>query len=142
MKAPDKTHWLRGMIFFAAVYLLVGVAFPNPSVAGRLQFAWRLAAWLTCAIAFATHIGLEHFRQKNPPGRTALHVATSVALGAFALAAAANIHALRAGTGNHGLLALSLVIWPILTGAPAFLVALAAAAGLARMRPNHKPGNH
>jgi hypothetical protein len=62
----------------------------------------------------------------------------SVGLGAFGLAAAANIHALIAGTGNQRLLALALVIWPIITGVPAFIVALAAAAGLARIRPNNK----
>jgi hypothetical protein len=58
----------------------------------------------------------------------------SVALGAFGIAAAANIHALTAGTGNQRLLALALVIWPIIIGVPAFVVALVAAAGLARMR--------
>jgi hypothetical protein len=84
----------------------------------------------TCGVAFAIHIGLEHFRLRHSPRRTALHASVAVALGAFALAAAANIHARTAGTGNHGLLALALVIWPILTGVPAFLAAFAAAAGL------------
>ena len=97
---------------------------------------WRLAAWLTCAVAFAIHIGLEHFRLRNSPCRTALHASLSVALGAFGLAAAANIHALRTQTGNQRLLALALVLWPIITGVPAFVVALTLAAGLARMRPN------
>ena len=58
------------------------------------------------------------------------------ALGAFGLAAAANIHALRTGTGNQSLLALALVIWPIITGVPAFVAALLAAAALARRFPN------
>ena len=62
----------------------------------------------------------------------------AVALGGFGLAAAANIHAVGQGTGNQRLLALALVIWPILTGVPAFLVALVAAAVLARVRPNKK----
>ena len=97
---------------------------------------WRFGAWLTCALAFAIHIGLEHFRFRDSPHRTALHASASVSLGAFALAAAANIHALRAGTGNQRLLALALVIWPIIAGVPAFLVALAVAAVLARLRPN------
>src|SRR5215510_12867247 len=115
------------------VYLVVGVAFPNPSASNGTQFMWRLAAWLTCAVAFAIHIGLEHFRLRNPPRTTALHASLSVALGAFALAVAANIHSLRSGTGNHRLLALALAIWPIITGLPAFLVAWAAAAGLGRV---------
>jgi hypothetical protein len=141
MNASGKYQWLRIVILFSMVYLVVGVAFPNPSASNEMQFMWRLAAWLTCAVAFATHIGLEHFRRRNSPRRTALHASVSVAVGAFALAAAANIHALTAGTGNQRLLALALVIWPIITGAPAFVVALAAAAGLARVRPNDKPGS-
>src|SRR3954451_10182569 len=98
------------------VYLVVGVAFPNPPAPSETQFRWRLAAWLTCAVAFAIHIGIEHVRLRNSPRRKAVHAAVAVALGAFALAAAANIHALTAGTGNQGLLASALVIWPIITG--------------------------
>jgi len=97
---------------------------------------WRLGAWLTCALAFAIHIGLEHFRFRNSAYRIALHVSASVSLGAVALAAASNIHALRTGTGNQRLLALALVIWPIIAGVPAFVVGLVAAAVLVRLRPN------
>ena len=95
---------------------------------------WRLGAWLICALAFAIHIGLEHFRFRDSLYRTALHTSASVSLGAFGLATAANIHALRAGTGNQRLLILALVIWPIITGVPAFIAALIAAALLARLR--------
>ena len=63
----------------------------------------------------------------------------AVALGAFGLAVAANLHSLQVGTGDRQLLALALVIWPIMTGVPSFVVALAAAFGLARIRPNDKP---
>jgi len=141
VNASGNYQWLRGVIPFGLVYLVVGVAFPNPSAPNEMQFIWRLAAWLTCAGAFAIHIGLEHFRLRSSPRRTALHAAVSVALGAFALAAAANIHALTAGTGNRRLLALALMIWPIMTGVPAFVVALAAATGLARVRPNDNPSS-
>ena len=134
LNTSGKYPWLSAVILFGMVYLVVGVAFPNPSAANETQFMWRLAAWLTCAVAFAIHIGIEHFRLRNSPRRTAVHAAVAVALGAFGLAAAANIHALTAGTGNQGLLALALVIWPIITGVPAFVVALAVAAGLARVR--------
>jgi hypothetical protein len=124
------------VILFGMVYLVVSVAFPNPPASNKMQFMWRLAAWLTCAIAFVIHIGLEYFRLRNSPRRTALHVSLSVALGAFSLTVAANIHALRTGTGNQRLLALALVIWPIITAVPAFVAALTVAAGLARMRPH------
>ena len=68
------------------VYLVVAVAFPNRSAANKMQFMWRLAAWVTCALAFAAHIGLEHLRLRNSPRGTALHASLSVALGAFGLA--------------------------------------------------------
>lgn len=138
MNASGKDHWLRRVMLFGLVYLVVGVAFPNPSDANKMQFIWRLAAWLTCMIAFAIHISLEHLRLRNAPRRTAIHASMSVALGALGLAAAANIHSLTAGTGNRRLLALALVIWPIITGVPAFVVALAVVAVLARVQPNDK----
>jgi hypothetical protein len=123
------------------VYLLVGVAFPNPPASNKMQFMWRLAAWVIAAGAFATHIGLEHVRFGNAPRSTARHAAVAVALGACALAAAANIHARTTGSGNRGLLALALVIWPIMTGVPAFVAAWVAAAALARVRPNDQAAN-
>ena len=134
LNTSGKHQWLLAVILFGMVYLVVGVAFPNPSAANKMQFMWRLAAWSTCAVAFAMHIGLEHFRLRNSPRTTALHVALSVAVGGFGLAAAANIHALTAGTGNRRLLALALLIWPIITAVPAYVVALAVAAGLAQVR--------
>jgi hypothetical protein len=139
MDVPGKYRWLRTVIPFAVVYFVVGALFPNPPASNPTQFIWRLAAWLICAIAFALHIGLKLFRLRNSPFRTALHASASVALGAFALAGAANIHALTAGTGNQRLLALALAIWPIIAGLPAFVVAWAATAVLARARSNDNP---
>jgi hypothetical protein len=139
LNTSGKYQWLAAVILFGSVYLVVGVAFPNPSAANKMQFMWRLAAWLTCAVAFGIHIWLEHFRLRNSPRRTALQTSMAVALGAFGLAVAANIHARTAGSGNQRLLALALVMWPLITGVPAFVVALAAAAGLALARPNDKP---
>jgi hypothetical protein len=100
---------------------------------------WRLAAWLTCGVAFVIHIGLERVRLGNSSARAALHVSMSVALGAFALAAAANVHARTTGTGNRTLLALALLIWPIMAGVPAFVIAMVTAAGLARVRRSLNP---
>ena len=141
MNVSSKPHWLAPVLLFGVVYLVVGVGFPNPPASDKTQFMWRLAAWVICAAAFASHIGLEHFRFRNSPSSNALHAAISVALGALGLAAAANIHARMTGTGNQRLLALALMIWPIMTGVPAFLVAFAAAAVLARVRASKKASN-
>jgi hypothetical protein len=133
-KKSSKYRGLALVPLFGVVYLFIAVWFPNPPASNPSQFAWRVAAWILCALAFAIQIGLEHFRLGSTPRRTAVRVAAAVALGAFGVAAAANIHALRAQTGNHGLMALALVIWPVAAGVPAFVVAWVAASGLARMR--------
>ena len=75
------------------------------------------------------------FRSGNSPLATALHASLAAALGAFGLAVSANIHALWATSGYEYLFAVALVLWPIMIAVPAFVVALAAAAVLARMRP-------
>jgi hypothetical protein len=132
-----RGRWLRAVILLAVVYLVIGVIFSTlAGSAGsqQLRVTWRLAAWLASAAAFAAHIGYEHSRLRSAPGKTAWHAATAVALGALALAVAANVHAQRAAAPNQRGLALALVLWPALCGVPAFVVALAAAAGLARMR--------
>ena len=89
---------------------------------------------LTSAVAFAAHIGHEHFRLRHSSRTIAFHAAAGAAVGAFALAVAANVHALWAASGNQRLLAIALVLWPVVTAVPAVVVALAAGAGLARMR--------
>ena len=131
--ASSNQRWLRAVILFGIVYSVVGIAFAALAT-NETGVIWRRAAWLVSAAAFAVHIAIEHFRQRNSPPSIALHASLAAALGAFGLAVAANLHALRAGSGNQFLLALSLALWPILTAAPAFLVALALAAGLAKMR--------
>ena len=101
-----------------------------------MRTAWRLVAWLTSAVAFAAHIWYEHVRWQNSRVKIALHVALAAALGAFGLAVAANVHAQSVATANHRALAIALAVWPAMTALPAFLVALAIGAGLARIRPN------
>ena len=137
MAASARRRWLIAVLVAGAIYLLSGIAFG--ALAGRaetsqLRVAWRLAAWGISAGAFAVHIGYERIRLRHSSGRTALHVALAAALAAFGLAVAANLHALRAAEGNRRLLAIALVAWPVLTAVPAFLVALATAAGLGLMR--------
>jgi hypothetical protein len=79
---------------------------------------------------FAAHIAHEHFRLRNTARPTAWHTSTAVALGAFAVALAANIHDLGSASGYRPRLLIALVAWPVLTAVPAFIVALAVAAGL------------
>ena len=137
MNASRHKPWLRVAILLGVVYLVAGITFgalAGWSASTQMRIAWRLAAWLTSAAAFAAHIWYELFRLRNSAFTTALHASLAAALGAFALAVAANLHALWTTSGNQRLLALALAVWPALTAVPAFVVALAVAAGLARTR--------
>ena len=129
-------RWLPGMILVAASYVVIGVVFAalaKPADANHVRM-WRLAAWLASAALAAAHIGYEHYRLGASPRTTALHAAAAVALGAFGLALAANVHWLVAGTHGQRPPLLALPVWPVVTALPAFLAALAIAAVLARFR--------
>lgn len=95
---------------------------------------WRLAAWIVCGVAYAAHIGYEHFRLRSSTRPTALHVALGVAIGAFALALAGMIHSMWSPSGIRPVWLLALLLWPAFTAIPAFLGALAMAAVLPRPR--------
>ena len=131
-------RWLWTAMLFAIVYPVVGITFAVPanlSASNEMRVTWRLAAWLVCAAAFAAHLAYEHFRLRNPPLRAALHVSLAVALGAFALAVWVNVYAHWGASSHQSPLApLALVVFPAVTGAPAFVVALVAVAVLARTR--------
>ena len=136
MSASGRQSWLATAILIGVLYSLVGIVFGLPSTHVRM---WRLMAWLVSALVYAVHIAYEHFRLRNSPLATALHAALAVGVGAFGLAAAANIHEVWVAPSYRLLLALALVAWPVLTALPAFIVALVAAYGLtlARRRMAH-----
>ena len=137
MDTSSRQRWLRTVILVGVVYLVVGLvfgAFARWSASNQMRVTWRLLAFLTSAIAFAIHIGYEHFRLGNSPLITASHASMAVAIGAFALAVAANVHGQQVGSSHQHLLRFALVAWPVLTGVPAFAVALVAAAALALRR--------
>jgi hypothetical protein len=123
MGESPRQSWVRTAVLFGIGYGFAGILFAAPTT--HVQ-AWRLAAWVVSAIGYAAHIAYERSRLQSPSGPGALHVASAVALGAFGLAVGAILHALSQGsTSQHRqLLLLSLGIWPVMTGLPAFLVAL------------------
>jgi hypothetical protein len=132
MARPDVRPWLPAVVLLGLGYALVGNVFAVPAAHAQ---AWRLAAWIVSAIGYAAHIVYERCWLQNAPGSAALHVALAVALGAFGLAVGANVHSLFAASpsAHRQLLLLSLVIWPVLTGLPAFLVAFVLNVVLARV---------
>ena len=130
MDASGRQTWVRAALLVGVVYFLIGRVFalPSDNVGG-----WRLAAWVVSGAVFAAHIAYEHFRFRNTARLTAWHTSVGVAFGAFALALAANIHDLGSASGYRPRMLIALIAWPPLTAVPAFLVALAVAAVLARL---------
>ncbi len=134
MKAPA----LRAVLLLCVVYSVAGILFgtlAGQATSHQALIAWRWAAWVVSAAAFGAHIVYEQVRLRSSPRITALHVSSAAGLGAFALAVAANVHALTASAHQHSL-ALSLAIWPVITALPAFVVALVLAILFARARRN------
>jgi len=118
------------MMLVAVAYVVIGIAFGVLANAHQVRL-WRLAAWVASAVVAAVQIGYEHQRGSSPRA-TALHAAGAVALGAFGLALAANVHWLFAATRGPRSPLLALLVWPVITAIPALLVALVVAALLAR----------
>ena len=120
--------WLPAALLVAVVYPAVGIGFAFlDSSAGpsRVRF-WRLAAWVVSAIVFVAHLVYEQ-RRNSSPLRPALHVSIAVALGAFFLAVWVLVHGRVTNAPQSALAPLALVLFPLLTGLPAFAIALVAA---------------
>ena len=130
----SSRSWVRALLLVAVAYAAIGIVFAALAVDANHVRVWRLAAWVASAVVAAAHIWYEQYRLGSSPRPTALHAAGAVALGAFGLALAANVHWLVAGTHGQRPPLLALPVWPVVTALPAFLAALAIAAVLARFR--------
>ncbi len=140
-----QRQWLPAAVLAALVYTGVGVAFgalAGSSATNEMRIFWRLGAWLVSALVFAAHVWRENVRMKYAPRISAWHAAAACAWGAFGLAIAANLHEML-GTHQHRLMViLSLVIWPILTCVPAYIVALVLAVALKRISRTPSESSH
>jgi hypothetical protein len=136
MNEKGRLRWFWAVLFLGALYFVAGIVFAalaKSAVSNEMVVAWRLAAWVISAVGFAAHIRYERVRLHSSPRTTSLHVALAVGLGAFALAVSATLHA-RAT--QHHFPPIALVIWPVLTALPAFVVAFVAAVLLSRAPRN------
>jgi hypothetical protein len=124
------------MTLVGLAYFLVGVVFAaiaNPAGPGVVRTTWRLAAWAASLALFALHVRYECVRHGGTALATALRASAAVALGALVLAVYINLRAEWANPGPHRSVRLAIVVFPIVGGLPAFVVAWAAAAALSRM---------
>ena len=120
-------RWLALALAASVLYLAAGIVFGTLAGAAGLtpmRTVWRATAFLFSGAVFVTHLAVE--RKRRRALASSLHVAAAVAIGAFGLALSANIHGLSEPSANNFRLILALVLWPLLTAGPAFVVALAA----------------
>ena len=136
MARPTDMRSLLMVMGIALVYPAVGITFALlPVTSEGMLLAWRLAAWLLSVVAFAAHLGYEHARLRNSPSRAAWHCALAVGLGAFVLAVWVNVHGYWVGADQQSSPArLALIVFPLITGVPAFLVSLFIGGVVARRR--------
>lgn len=125
----SRRDWMLAALLSGIAYLLIGRLFSLPM---RHVQAWRLAAWGASGAVYAAHFAFEHVRLRSTPLRLALHVAAGVALGGFALAVAGMLRSLAIDATLRPLWLLALVLFPAITGIPAWLGAWVAGVVLSR----------
>ena len=113
--------WTLAALLVGAAYVVIGRVFALPSIDGR---ASRLAAWAVSGVLFVAHLWYEHVRLRSPSRTAAVHTAMAAAFGAFGLAVAGMLHTRSTGAPIGLLWLLALVLWPLITAVPAFLVAM------------------
>jgi hypothetical protein len=131
---PVQSNWVSATFIAGCLYLLIGLVSADLAggVSGPRQRFWRWMAWLLSAVVFGIHVARDRMRMRFGAASTAFHAALGAALGAFGLAIAATIHGYHVATPHLRALQLSLLIWPMITALPAFLVAFVAAVVLRR----------
>jgi hypothetical protein len=133
MNVIRRQSWFVIALVVGIAYGAVGVILALPSDHARL---WRLAAWAISAAIYCLHIGYEQFRLRNWFPTSSFHVAVAAAIGGFTLALAAFVHSwLIPPAYPRSRFYLALLVWPVLTGVPAFLVALVLTGLLAWLTP-------
>lgn len=123
----DRNGHTGAVVLAALAYVVIGVAtatFAGPAVTPQTRTAWRLAAWVLSLAVFLVHLGYEHVRIGNSDVRGALRTAAAVALAAFVLALVGPVRTHWTARDFGRAVILSVVVWPIATGVPAFLVSL------------------
>lgn len=119
----------RDVLIACFGYVLVGMA--SSALAGgattsRGTTTWRLVGWVLSLAIFVMHIVATRRRHPLPGSGSAADVAIAVAMGAFVLAALGPVRSHWSDPHLARVAVLSLVAWPVLTGVPAFGVALLA----------------
>src|SRR5437764_10921767 len=121
-----RLTWFAVASCVGILYLVVGLvsaSLANGAASHDVRFGWRLAAWLISGAIFVAQVGYERLRLRNAAASASFHSALAAGLGGFMLAVAATVHTSRAAGVDYRY-GLALVVWPIVTALPAFIVAL------------------
>ena len=113
--------------------LVAGIVYVTIGVVTATLDAPRLVAWVLSGAVFLGHAIVARPRDGRSLVSAAMHVALGAAVGAFLLALVGPVRSHWAEPNHARLLLLSIVAWPLLTGLPAFAVALAVEHFIARM---------
>lgn len=137
MTTSAPRNWFALALLAGVAYVIFGVGFGELAARAsshEMVSAWRLAAWIASAFVFAVHL-LREIRATGSISHTALRAAVGTAIGSFGLAVAAVLHSLLSPTAPKTvtLVRLALVMWPVMTFIPAYLVGLVASAVLKRL---------
>jgi hypothetical protein len=128
-------RWLLTVIPFCGAYVVVGLVtaqFAGSAASVQSRTAWRLIAWGLGLLVYSAQLIVERIHFNNTTLRSALHASAAVALGALVLAVAGPVRT-HWGTGSQQLALTSLLLWPVLTGLPSFVLALGVGAVLGRV---------
>ena len=130
----DSRPWVGAALLAGLLYVVAGaVTAELARTAGSPGMAkfWRLSAWPLSLAVFLGHTGYE--RARRAPLPAAFHVALGAALGGLLLAAVGPVRSHWGAPDFTRAALLSLLVWPFLTGIPAFVLGfLAASIGAAR----------
>lgn len=122
----------------SAAYVLIGIVTPflvGDGTSPARATSWRLVAWVLSLAVFAAHITAARLRDQRSTLETAVQVALAVAFGALLLAAAGPVRTYWGKPNSSRVIVLSLVLWPLMTGVPAFAAAFAAGHVIRRTPP-------
>jgi hypothetical protein len=125
-------RWLPAALLAALMYPAIGVGFAFLDSPFGVRF-WRLAAWVASALVFGVHFVYEQ-RRRTPALRTAWHLSFAVALGALLLAIWVLAYGSITGARRSPLAPFALVLFPLFTAVPAFVLALVAAGLAGKLR--------
>ena len=126
---------LRAVLLAGIAYLVIG--FVTAVLARGSPAAvtgWRLVAWVLSALVFVSHVAVAQRQRDRSPVVAAVEVAVAVGLGALGLAIVGPVRSHWNDPNVMRVALLSVVLWPLLTGLPAFVVALAGGHSIRRLR--------